>query len=268
MLSAYFSDIINNSWFQIGVSLLLGSLLTHILRVEKVKKLTYLINGFPIVLRNSIQRYEHLDFTFKGESVEALTLTRIGIWSNGTDTIHGADITQKDRLRILPVEDVSILDYKVVYANNNSNDIKLEPYFKEGGEIDYLEVTFDYLDRNNGVVVQLFHTGKDKSSVGLAGSIKGVKHIPEASYVEPFLNFRPFARRGLKAKLMALVPHVMAVTYFTVLVFAFFRFYSKASLFVTVAFVATILIMGGYLFYSVRYSFRQGVPKDLLQYLR
>jgi hypothetical protein len=74
---------------------------------------------------------------------------------------------------ITPVESVDILDVRVIQQNSYSNNFNVNL----GVNPSDWWLNFDYVDEENGVVLQVVHTGKGSSDVELKGRIIGNKRI-------------------------------------------------------------------------------------------
>lgn len=125
---------------------------------------------------NLIQGYRtKIDFLkvfFKDEDVENLTISRVLFWNDGADTIDKQDLNTANPLQIVGLNNSRILDVKVLASNNSSSQFKVS---LEENECVYVD--FDYLDENQGAVIQIVHTGKSSRDIEVVGDIKGVKEL-------------------------------------------------------------------------------------------
>lgn len=67
----------------------------------------------------------------------------------------------------------SIIDAKVIYESNPSNDFHIE--LSEDAKS--IQINFDYIDYEDGIVIQLYHTGNSNEDLSFTGKIKTVKSI-------------------------------------------------------------------------------------------
>jgi hypothetical protein len=122
---------------------------------------------------NLIQDYSSripgLSIKYGDESIEALSVSKIVFWNAGSETIRGDDIADADPLAILLPNNARLLDASITATNSKPSRFRL--YTKP--EINGSFLTFDFLDRNNGVVVQLIHTGVMANDINIAGTIMG-----------------------------------------------------------------------------------------------
>jgi hypothetical protein len=112
-----------------------------------------------------------LEVLFKGARIPRLTRTRMALWNAGWATVEGADISENDPLRIRlrdgPMR-VEILDVRLVRATREA--IAFSAEVRKGTCF----VNFDFLDRHDGVVLDLLHTGSATGRPSIDGVIKGL----------------------------------------------------------------------------------------------
>jgi len=121
-----------------------------------------LIRGFSKELPN-------LDVKYLGQSVENLSVSKIVFWNAGSETIRGEDIADADPISIVPLNNATLLDVKLLEHNSNPSRflISTKP------DMTAAFVKFDFVDKNQGAVVQVIHTGTSAKDVSLIGTIKG-----------------------------------------------------------------------------------------------
>ncbi|KAF5083117.1 hypothetical protein DSECCO2_93170 [anaerobic digester metagenome] len=133
-----------------------------------------------------------------------LTETKFAIWNDGFYPIRRNDVVESDPIKIKPNENVKIISSEISYFKNKNSDVNL----KNNGE-DYLEITFNYLNRGDGFILKLLHTGNSYQDIPISGSIIGgeikkkEKRIVYLSrqYI-PVLGYREYHQRYLGYILM------------------------------------------------------------------
>lgn len=118
--------------------------------------------GFPVP--------DEVEIFFKGAKVPRLVVTQIVIWNAGNATIRGEDLVQSDPLRFTFSGDSRVLRVRVLNVSRSVNDLKAETHPSESNVV---TLRFDYLDENDGAVLEVLHTGEGRFSAA-RGSIKGV----------------------------------------------------------------------------------------------
>ena len=119
------------------------------------------------VVRDLSGRYESLQMFYGGKQVQNLTVTRVILWNAGRETIRDTDVATSAPIVIRPVGSCSILDARVVQENNSASKFSIST-----GPHPEVRCQFEYLDRDQGAVVQVVHTGKSSSDLEIAGTIK------------------------------------------------------------------------------------------------
>lgn len=161
-----------NPWLTI-LSFLLA-LLSVILAViffiksRRLKQPRFAIRSFNLV-RDFTSRFEALEMLYAGQSIQNLTVSKIAFWNNGAETIDGQDIASADPLVAKLKEGYRILEASVLSVKNEANQFAIA--VSDGASRVFLQ--FDYLDKDEGAVIQILHTGKSSGDIWLGGTIKG-----------------------------------------------------------------------------------------------
>jgi hypothetical protein len=108
-----------------------------------------------------------LEVKFKGATVPRLTRTRMAIWNPRWAVVRGADIAESDPLRIR-FRGAEILDARSVKETRDA--ILFHAEVRDGACF----MDFDFLDRHDGAVLDLLHTGPDTERPSIQGSVKGL----------------------------------------------------------------------------------------------
>ncbi len=136
-----------------------------------IKRSANIIQDFSSKLSDLIIKY-------KNETVINLTITKITFWNDGRETINNTDIAEADPIRILASSDTKILSAKVIYCSNPANRFCISD-IEDGNSF---KLSFDYIDKNEGGIVQIIHTGKSSQDINVKGIIKGAGN-PVLRYV-------------------------------------------------------------------------------------
>jgi hypothetical protein len=121
------------------------------------------------LMQDGLAKLDGLQISYKGQIISNLTVSRLIVWNDGVETIDKNDVVKSDPLRLECVSNNHILDANVIFQNNQSNQI-LITIGKQGAEA---KISFDYLDKNDGAIFQIFHTGKSSDDLVIKGKIKG-----------------------------------------------------------------------------------------------
>jgi len=106
---------------------------------------------------------------YHGIEMEDNTVTRVLFWNNGRDTIHFEDIAQADQLRFAAKERGNIMNAKIIQVKTDANQFRINiPLDKSA-----VMLSFDYVDKNEGAVIEIVHTGRSYLDIEFRGKIKG-----------------------------------------------------------------------------------------------
>jgi hypothetical protein len=173
-VQAFLKAVSENPLVPLGGILLgvLGIILAVVffIRSRRVSKVRYDCSGRSLVEGLS-GALEGIEVRYKGSPQERITVSRLVFWNAGTETIRVGDFTD-DPLRIVCTKDVAILDHRIVEPNDATNKIWVGSVQHAEDET-FITIRFDYLDANDGAIVQIVHNGSERVRFRLAGSLKG-----------------------------------------------------------------------------------------------
>lgn len=127
------------------------------------------------IVRGGVNVIDGFKLLYNGVEIDNLTVTKFAIWNGGNETLNSSDVVKSKSLSISCSEDVTILDAKIIAENEKSNAFKIDLMDEKK-----IQITFDYIDPQNGVVVQVLHTGHSKD-ITVEMKIKGGKMSKQAS---------------------------------------------------------------------------------------
>ena len=119
---------------------------------------------------------EKIKVTYADEPIGNLTVTNVAFWNAGREPIRSQDIPSNAPLYIQATDGVRILEAYVVQRNNPSNDLKCTLL-----DSNHLLLSFEYLDKDDGGVLQVFHTGMTSSDLQIKGKVIGASGELEAA---------------------------------------------------------------------------------------
>ena len=204
---------------------LLGIILAIIffIRGRRTKEPRYTIRSTNL-MRDFTSSLAALEMMYAGERISNLTATKLAFWNNGKDTINGGDIASADPLMVKVNDGYKILDSNVLYVKNAANQFSIN-HSDDGSHV---LIQFDYLDADEGGVIQLLHTGKSSDDIEVCGTIKGAGKPNRRSI--PMLKNLPFplpsslavsrssiplkAKRWIFAVFTFIVPVIVGVSMF------------------------------------------------------
>ena len=167
------------------------------IKVKNVKSPCYAVQSRNIV-RDLVSKIDSLEMLYSGKPIENLTVTKIAFWNAGRDTINSQDIASTDPLTVHVKKGCKILDTKVLYTKKLVNLFSITTADDQSN----ITLNFEYLDKDEGAVIQILHTGKSSEDIEIRGTIKGAgklaqKHVPRLRGDIPLFPSLPNKMRRL-----------------------------------------------------------------------
>lgn len=180
-------------------------------RIKSLKTAIRSINLF----KDTGDKIDGLEILYLENAIPNVTITKLAFWNDGNETIDGSDIAPRDPLAIKIQDDFKILESKIIYTKNESNNLELRNI--EDGKI--IEAKFDYLDNKEGGVIQILHTGNSSSEIEFSGTIKGLGKI----------NIKSHTKKK-KHLILKYIYNDNVINYFSIILAAFFFIIGIVSL--------------------------------------
>lgn len=113
-----------------------------------------------------------LKLVYKEDDIENLVITRYIIWNSGNVELRSGDIVAKKPLSIISKsETTKFLDAQIVNFTDEDNSFSVKN-INSG----CVEISFDHMNQNDGVVLQILHTGC-ASAIDVQGKLIGGKPL-------------------------------------------------------------------------------------------
>jgi len=168
-----------NPWLNLLFLILaLASIITSLviyLKSKKEKKPYFNKRSFTLI-QDQLGAIEDVQILFRGKPVRNLTLTKFALWNGGRDPIYNDDIAPTDQIHIEVTDNADLLSAQIVYSATQANNF-ISNINREQKRI---SISFDYFSKNEGVVLNIYHTGSDNNIV-LKGTIMGVSSFTKRS---------------------------------------------------------------------------------------
>lgn len=148
----------------------IGLAFVFFFKSRRIKQPMFSIRSAHLI-RNVAGQQSDLDIRFAGEPITNLTATKIAFWNNGRETIDGRDIAQTEPLAVGIDRGLKILDAEVLDRTRPSNNFSIL-MAADGSEA---LIFFDFLDKGDGAVIQVLHTGNSSRDLIMRGVIKGAR---------------------------------------------------------------------------------------------
>lgn len=169
----YISDILQSlskreilSYF-FGIASLLFAIFSYV-KSNRKQNPQYLM--WTARLRSSMFENSSIEIKHGDRSIPELSVSKVAIWNKGI-TIKREDVASKVPLQVVVPDNTEILEVQALYVNeaNNIQYTLSEDHRK-------IKIDFDYLAKDEGVVLKFFHTCGEGSSIKVHCALKsGVK---------------------------------------------------------------------------------------------
>lgn len=172
------------------------------------------------LVREYTAKLPDLDIRYKGENVENLTMSRILFWNRGADTIRRTDIASADPLRVEAVGDIKLLNIELLETNNSASQFTATLAANQCSVL----IEFEFLDRGQGAVLQVVHSGIRSKDISVVGTIMGAgtprqqkiqvyEYLPLPTSREFDERLKPVTKRRLRSLIMSIPAIVMWILY-------------------------------------------------------
>lgn len=223
---------------------------------KQIKKLKIELKSINL-LKNSIENIKGLNIEFLGNSIPNLTVTKLALWSDGNHSIYKKDIASADPLSINALNNTSFLEVKIIYFKNKYNLITTTLFENNKQVI----INFDFLDYEDGAVIQILHTGSSSNDIEVSGTIIGGKIMKKFPIKKNFSSklFLKFSNKKPSPRFLGYT--TMFIGFFTLFSGIFF-YYKKTVIPLVSPFEPMVLLFTG-LIYSTSgyYLSRKKTPK-------
>ena len=165
---------------------------------KKNKAPTYIVRTINLMTKK-VKNISTLQVLYSGENVGNLSVTKVALWNAGKETVDQSDVAKISPMKIGINPEYKILDASILFQKNKSNNFRIEL----STDRKYIFIHFDYFDYQEGIVVQIFHTGNESKDVFISGSLKSVeciKRLEESKF--PLINLLFFQNNNKKRKVL------------------------------------------------------------------
>lgn len=126
------------------------------------------------LIEGAKNRFPGLTVSYKGQGAEEhFSVARIVLWNAGNETIRDTDIVPGHPLTIVAKDGARILGASIIQHNEAAN--KFTCLVAHGGSM--ATISFQYFDKNHGIVIELLHTGLSPANLEITGKIMGSRPL-------------------------------------------------------------------------------------------
>jgi hypothetical protein len=164
-------QLLDKSWLGTAIGVLSIIVAVVIYRASAIgARPVYYRRSFRVIGFNEDEFMQNVEILYRGKHVDRLTRTRVIFWNAGKKIIYGSDIVADDAVRCELSPDALALEVRVIKHTRDAN--KFTAIIDDNSQ-NRVILSFDYLDPQDGVVVELLHTDSVPDPV-VKGTIRGV----------------------------------------------------------------------------------------------
>jgi hypothetical protein len=144
---------------------------------KKNRKPKYYIKSNNLItdFKSKISDFKML---FRDVQIERLTVSKMGFWNDGSETISNENnVPKTDPIRIVSSAEYEILDVKIIKQTNP----KINVFSVSQVNKNTVNVNFNIIDKGQGCAIEIIHTGKGSTDLGMEGYVEGAGK-PQVSF--------------------------------------------------------------------------------------
>ena len=139
-------------------------------RNKEKKEFSYSLKTNHLI-RKKKSKFEKLHIAYDGQKIENLCVSKFVIWNSGNRTLNDVDMVETKELTIATSNESKILDCELVLSSEKTNNFSIEKIDEHT-----IKILFKYVDKKDGIIVQVIHTGYEED-IQIDCKIKGGKPI-------------------------------------------------------------------------------------------
>jgi len=117
---------------------------------------------------------------YLGERFNRFSVSYILFWNDGRESIRKEDISSKEPIIISTGNDNKLLEGFISIQKNTANNYSLKRIDDQN-----ISIHFDFIDKNQGAIITLYHTGEINTDTGFKGTIIGGGQFKYKSIPDP-----------------------------------------------------------------------------------
>ena len=260
-ISEIISLVTQNSWVNFfGIILAPFGVFFSIfffLKNRKIKSVRF-YSTHNTLITDFVQKINYLNIRFFNKEIHRLTVSKIAFWNNGTETIRHSDIPSKGKIFIDISGEYRILNCSIIAQTNITNNITAE-LSHDGKRIG---INFEYMDKQDGFVLKIFHTGDNQVIFNFNGTVIGFGKVAKGKASERALYDKiidKIIKNKSKQRLVKIILHIT--------VFSLFLYGHNAAITNNLTPLSTFALFFVSLYSSTLITRRIKIPTELVKYI-
>lgn len=114
-----------------------------------------------------------LQVVYRGIPQERVTITNVYFWNAGRETIRRTDLADASPLLVEVPAEARVLLATVTHSSDKACQFNAIHIISGNDEPTRIKIEFDYLDKRDGGVIQIVHTGPSSLKIQMTGKVIG-----------------------------------------------------------------------------------------------
>lgn len=131
--------------------------------------------NFSSIIKSGQNALTKLNILYENNPITSVSSSIFTLWNSGKIDIRSSDMAIGKELKIIGNDQTKILDARVLKMSDESN-----AFFIKKIENNEVEISFDYVNENEGVVIEVIHTS-NQDALDIDCKIKGGKLLKRTS---------------------------------------------------------------------------------------
>lgn len=133
------------------------------------------VTHFSSIIKSGQSALTKLNILYENNQVTSVSSSIFTLWNSGKIDIRSSDMAMGKELKVIGNNKTKILDARILKVSDESN-----AFYVNKNENNEVEISFDYVNENEGVVLEVIHTG-NQNSLNIDCKIKGGKLLKRTS---------------------------------------------------------------------------------------
>lgn len=133
------------------------------------------VTHFSSIIKSGKSELTKLNILYENNQVNSVSSSIFTLWNSGKVDVRNNDIATGKELKIVSIDKTKILDTRILKVSDESNAFCVKK--TKDNEV---EISFDYVNENEGVVFEVIHTG-NQNSLNMDCKIKGGRLLKRTS---------------------------------------------------------------------------------------
>jgi hypothetical protein len=152
---------------------------------KKSRKPVFIIRTINLI-KESLNKIETVNILYGTNKIDNLSISKIAFWNDGRETINSTDIASLAPICVVISSEYEILDAEIIFQKNVANNFQISI----SDDRKSVNVNFEYFDFEEGIVLQIAHTGNSSNEIDITGTVKSVKKIKRKELITSIIPFR------------------------------------------------------------------------------